>query len=247
MKQTKIIMGMPVTVEIVDDQGKEEIFSEVFDYFRQVDTRFSTYKKRSEISQINAGKLQPSAYSKDMKTILQLCEDTKHETHGYFNIEHEGILDPSGLVKGWAIYHAAQLIKKAGSKQYYVNAGGDIEVHGKNKEGTPWHIGIRNPFNRNEIVKVVNVSSGGVATSGTYVRGFHIYNPNKQGKQANELQSVTVVGPNIYDADRFATAVFAMGKRGMQLIDSLPGLAVYMIDNKGIATWSEGFEQYVLT
>jgi thiamine biosynthesis lipoprotein len=246
MKQTKMIMGMPVTVEIIDDQGKDAVFPEVFDYFHQVDKRFSTYKKRSEISQINAGKLKPNTYSKDMKTILQLCEDTKHETHGYFNIKHEGKLDPSGLVKGWAIYHAAQLIEKAGCKHYYVNAGGDIEVHGKNKDGTPWQVGIRNPFNRNEIVKVVSLSNGGVATSGTYIRGLHIYNPHKLDKQASELQSVTIVGPNIYDADRYATAIFAMGKRGMQLIDAIPGLEVYMIDNKGIATWSEGFEQYVL-
>lgn len=235
---------MPITVEIVEE-AKPTIFTEVFDYFRQIDARFSPYKKKSELSQINAGKLRPEAYSKEMKIILQLCEDTSKETHGYFNIEHEGKLDPSGLVKGWAIFHAAQRIAQAGYENYYVNAGGDIEMHGKTSEGKPWQVGIRNPFNRNEVVKVLSITDGAVATSGTYVRGMHIYNPHKPGKQLTEIQSVTVVGPNIYDADRFATAAFAMGKRGMQLLDALPGIEGYMIDSKGIATYTVGFENYV--
>ena len=246
MKQTKIIMGMPITVEIVDVADKTNIFTSVFDYFRQVDNRFSTYKKRSEISQINAGKLVPDAYSRDMKIVLQLCEDTRQETHGYFNIEHEGKLDPSGLVKGWAIYHAARIIEQAGYRNYYINAGGDVEMSGHTAEKRPWRVGIRNPFDRNEIIKIVSLSHGGVATSGTYVRGLHIYNPHKPGKQLTELQSVTVIGPNVYDADRFATAVFAMGKRGLQLIDAVQGLEAYIIDSKGKALYTEGFTQYVI-
>ena len=33
MKQTRVMMGMPITIEIVDPHATEEIFDEVFDYF----------------------------------------------------------------------------------------------------------------------------------------------------------------------------------------------------------------------
>ncbi len=56
MKQTEIIMGMPITVEVVDDGAKvKAAIASVFDHFRDVDERFSTYKPSSEISKVNAG------------------------------------------------------------------------------------------------------------------------------------------------------------------------------------------------
>ena len=101
----------------------------------------------------------------------------------------------------------------------------------------------KNPWNANENVKIVYVTTEGVATSGTYIRGEHIYNP-KTGAAANEIVSLTVIGPNIYEADRFATAAFAMGKNAIHFIESLPGFEGYMIDNDKIATMTTGFEKY---
>src|ERR1700728_1335396 len=101
MKQTELIMGMPITVEIVGDSVAKH-FTAIFDYFRQIDERYRTYKADSEISQINDG-LPRSQWSSEMKTVLTLCEQTRQDTHGYFNIMHNGKRDPSGLVKGWAI------------------------------------------------------------------------------------------------------------------------------------------------
>jgi thiamine biosynthesis lipoprotein len=63
MKQTELIMGMPISVEIVD--GKADAMALVFDYFRRVDERYSTYKDDSEISRINAG-LSPLEWSDEM-------------------------------------------------------------------------------------------------------------------------------------------------------------------------------------
>jgi len=61
-----------------------------------------------------------------------------------------------------------------------------------------------------------------------------------------DIASITIIGPNVYDADRFATAAFAMGKRGIQFIEKLAGFEGYMIDMRGIATYTSGFERYVL-
>ena len=245
MKQLQLLMGMPITVEVVDPGVTEADIEKVFAYFRAVDDTFSTYKEHSEIAKINRGELGEEAYSDDMKTILAVSEQTRQETRGYFDIQHHGILDPSGIVKGWAILQAAHLLKDGGLTNFYIDAGGDIQVAG-NKDGEPWRIGIRNPFNRKEIVKVLVVTDKGVATSGTAIRGQHIYDPHNPDTSLQDVVSLTVIGPNVYEADRFATAAFAMGKRGIYFIEQLAGFEGYMIDAAARATFTSGFERYVL-
>jgi len=245
MKETRILMGMPITVEIVDDYISEDVLNEVFSYFEYIDKKFSTYKDTSEITQINDGKVKEADYSEDMKSVFALSEETKIKTNGYFDIvAPNGKCDPSGLVKGWAIYNASKLLEEHGFNNFYIDAGGDIQVHGKNSEGQNWRIGIRNPFNPKEIVKVLHIQDKGVATSGTYIRGQHIYNPYNGNELITKIVSLTVIGPNIYEADRFATAAFAMSEKGIIFIENLDGFEGYMIDRNGVAIMTSGFEKY---
>lgn len=241
-------MGMPITITVADPRVTSGDFVRIFDYFRSVDQQFSTYRDTSEISKINRHELEPSNYSPDMAMILALCEETKRDSGGWFDIKTPGgALDPSGLVKGWAIYQAAQLLVKNGWPNFCVEAGGDIEARGRNAAGEPWRVGIRNPLSapRVEVVKVLAVTDRGVATSGTYLRGQHIYNPKAPGQTITDIVSLTVVGPNIYEADRFATAAFAMGRNGINFIEQRPNLEGYMIDRAGQATMTTGFPAYV--
>lgn len=235
---------MPITLEVVDATVTQGDLDAVFAYFVSVDERFSTYKDTSEISKINRGELSPVQYSEDMKTILTLCDQTKKDTQGYFDIWHGDLCDPSGLVKGWAIQHASDMLKAQGFRHFYVDAGGDIQVAG-NKNGRLWRVGIRNPFNRRENVKVLALTDRGIATSGTAIRGQHIYDPHHPDKPLADILSITVIGPNIYEADRFATAAFAMGKQGIQFIEELTGFEGYMIDIHARATYTSDFERYV--
>ncbi len=136
MKQTHLIMGMPITIEVIDATVTQHDLDEVFAYFVSVENTFSIYKTESEISKINRGELLPTHYSEDMKDIFALSEQTKKETNGYFDIRHNGMYDPSGIVKGWAIRNAANMLKTWGFQNFYVDAGGDIQVAGK-KEDSP--------------------------------------------------------------------------------------------------------------
>lgn len=237
---------MPIFVEISDAEAAPELFDEVFSYFTYVDDKFSTYKDSSEISAINRGEIANDERSEDMKLVFALSEETKKLTNGYFDIvAQNGTYDPSGLVKGWAILNASRLLKNHGIKNFYIEAGGDIQTSGHNANGLPWHIGIQNPFaNKKEIVKVVHLKNNGIATSGTYRRGQHIYNPMKKNSTIDDVISMTVVGPDIYEADRFATAAFAMGQKGIEFIERLVGFEGYQIDRNGIATMTSGFNQY---
>ncbi len=237
-------MGMPIAVEIADSSAEKGVFDEVFKYFEYVDGKFSTYKKESEISKINRKEIGENDWSGDMREVFMLSEKTKKETNGFFDIKTpKGEYDPSGLVKGWAIRNAAKIIEKKGLRDFYVEAGGDIQTGGKNGKGEPWRVGIRNPFNKKEIVKVIAVSGEGVATSGIYERGEHIYNPKGSGAPKG-IMSITVVGPDVYEADRFATAAFAMGLSGINFIENLSGFEGYMIDESGTATMTSGFGKY---
>lgn len=245
MQETRMLMGMPVTVAVGDASATQATIDTIFAYFTYVDEKFSTYKAGSEISLINQHTLAVADASADMRTIFALAEATKQATDGYFDIERDGVYDPSGIVKGWAIDNAAASLRQKGFANFYVEAGGDIQAVGKNSLGDKWQVGIRNPFNLHEIVKVLAVSDCGVATSGTYIRGQHIYNPKSQTAAITEIVSLTVIGPNIYDADRFATAAFAMGRAGILLIEQLEGFEGYLIDQDKQATFTSGFARYV--
>jgi FAD:protein FMN transferase len=232
-------MGMPITIKIAknEDRKTKKDLEKVFDYFRYVDMEYSPFKETSQVAKLNRGE----EVAPEMKMILGLCEETKEETKGYFDIKKlDGKIDPSGLVKGWAIKNAAQILRKLGYERFYVDAGGDTEIVGKD-----WKWGIRNPFDVGQIVKVLNLSDCGIATSGTYERGQHIYDPVGKKAEITDIVSLTIIGPNVYEADRFATPAFAMGKSGIEFIEKQEGLEGYMIDKNGIATMTSNFTKYV--
>jgi thiamine biosynthesis lipoprotein len=245
IKRTWLQMGMPITVRIQDDAGGPADIAAVIAFLDEVDRRYSPFRETSDVSRLNAGTLAPDEVSEEFASILRLCEQTREETDGYFDPVRNGRLDPSGLVKGWAIERAAHLLAARGFANYFVDAGGDVRAVGLNADGQPWRVGIRNPFRRDEVVKVLAVSNRGVATSGTAIRGPHIYDPYSAGPLETDLVSLTVVGPTIYEADRLATAAFAMGRDGPSFIATRPNLEAYAVMTDGTATFTQGFRDYV--
>lgn len=245
MRKTRIVMGMPAAVELVGAKN-DQPFEAVFALWDAYDERFSTYKETSETMRINRGEISPEHYSADMREVLALAERTKEESGGYFNARRpDGSLDPSGIVKGWAIQKAAELLMREGYGSFYLEIGGDIQTCGRGEQGEEWRVGVRNPFNRDEIVKVLYPHGHGVATSGTAARGAHIYNPLEPSRPIDDIASLTVLGPDICEADRFATAAFAMGRYGIVFIEELDGFEGYLIDAQGIATMTSGLDRFL--
>lgn len=240
-------MGMPVELEIIGPRATQAQYDAVFDYLVGVDEKFSTYKEGSEVSRINRHELPESGYSAEMKEVVRLSNETSELTDGYFSVTTpDGSFDPSGLVKGWAIHKAAERLSSAGFKDFYLEIAGDIQTSGMNGEGREWRIGVRNPFAREEVVKVIHPRGKGIATSGTYIRGNHLYNPRDPENDPADFISLTVLGQNVYEADRYATAAFVMGKEGMRFLEALPGFEAYAIDAEGRAVMTSGFGRYAL-
>ena len=242
---TRVTMGMPVTVEVAQP-APPTLIEDVFAHFIEVDARFSLYRPESEICAINAGRVALGEVSAPMRDVFALAEKTRRDSDGYFDIHRPcGGLDPSGIVKGWAILNAARILSDAGMKNYLVDAGGDIQSAGVNARGEPWIVGVRNPFAADEVIKRVTPNGRGIATSGTSARGQHIYDPKRPGRTLEDVVSITVIGPDVLEADRFATAAFAMGRDGLEFIDRLDGCEGYMVGADRRAAWTRGFGGFV--
>ena len=55
VRRVEHIMGMPVVVDVRDEDVDEDVLRQMFDWLRIADATFSTYKEDSEISRINRG------------------------------------------------------------------------------------------------------------------------------------------------------------------------------------------------
>ncbi len=246
MEDTRFLMGMPITVDV--PHGTHEVIEAAFARFAAIEARFSPYLPDSEVVRFNALRLADGEPSAELREVLALAERTRQETDGYFDIARpDGFLDPSGIVKGWAIREVARLVEARGFADYLVDAGGDIQCRGNAPDGEPWRIGIRNPFDATQIVKIVAPRDHGIATSGTSARGQHIYDPHAPGRPIRDVLSITVIGPDVLEADRFATAAFAMGEDGIAFIEAQPGLEGYLIGADRVAIQTAGFREYVVS
>jgi thiamine biosynthesis lipoprotein len=234
-------MGMPITVRVAEELDSS-VFDNIFDYFRRIDEVYSPYKATSEVSQINDGLLQEIDYSPDMKAILALATDTTRLSDGFFNVWYRGTFDPSGIVKGWAIQNASSELAKK-TNHFFIDAGGDIQTAGFSENGQPWSIGIRNPFVHDQNISIVHLKDMAVATSGTSIRGEHIYNPITNEFQT-ELISLSVIGERICDADRLATAAFAMGMSGMDFIARQEGYEAYGVTTARTVLMTNGWSNF---
>jgi thiamine biosynthesis lipoprotein len=190
---------------------------------------------------INRGDLLSDDAGQLVNQAIDLCRLYEHATDGYFSAWIGGRFDPSGLIKGWAIDRACSILDKNGYRDYYVDAGGDVQTHGRNANGGPWRVGIRHPIERDKVARVVLASGLAVATSGTYEKGEHILDPHS-GKPVNAWLSFTVAGPDILQADVFATACFAMGIAGLDFVSQVAGYQAYAIDIHLRALYTSGFD-----
>jgi thiamine biosynthesis lipoprotein len=91
---------------------------------------------------------------------------------------------------------------------------------------------VEDPTCLAEHVAVLELVSGGVATSGTTHRGAHIVDP-VLGRRATQLASVTVVGPSLMWADVFATAACARGRDALDWLPWPPGYQVIAVTAAG--------------
>ncbi|MDP9115949.1 MAG: FAD:protein FMN transferase [Actinomycetota bacterium] len=206
------------------------------DWLRWVDETFSTYLPGSVISRLGRGECARGEYASEVDEVLARCRQLEAETDGYFSMYASGRLDPSGLVKGWAIERASDMLVAAGSVNHCVNGGGDVQCAGGSAHGQAWRIGVAHPLRVREVAAVIVGNGLAVATSGSAERGAHVVDPHT-GRAAGELASITVTGRRLGDTDAYATAAFAMGQAARDWVEALDGHEAFAVRPDG-STWS---------
>ncbi|MFJ2115637.1 MULTISPECIES: FAD:protein FMN transferase [unclassified Streptomyces] len=209
-------------------------------WLHHVNATYSTYRPDSTISRLARGELTPDRCSPEVRGVLALCDDAAHTTDGWFSPLASGTLDPSGLVKGWAVEHASQILYEAGAHNTCVNGGGDLQARGEPSPGTPWRIGIADPLRPGALSTVVTGRDFAVATSGTAERGAHILVPH-HGTPAVGPASLTLTGPRLTMTDAYATAAYAMGTRAQDWLENLDGYEGFALARNGTTWHTSGF------
>jgi len=225
------IMGLPVSLDIRQaPPGAAEAACRAFDWLREVDRRFSPFLAGSEVSRFGRGELTRGQTSSELAEILDLCARYERASGGAFRAWLPGrAFDPCGIVKGWAVQRAAELLRAAGVHTFCLNAGGDVVAAGEADPGRPWAVGIRHPEREHQVCAVLAVRDRAVATSGGYERGAHILD-GRTGEPVRDLLSLTVVAEDLTTADAVATAAFAMGALGPEWAGAQPGCLVFAVD-----------------
>jgi len=166
-------------------------------------------------------------------------------------------IDLGGIAKGYALDLAAEAMQSAGATGGLVDVGGDIVAFGTRRDGRPWRVGVRHPFEPGLIAQL-EVTDSAVATSGLQQRFFeiqgerysHIVDP-RTGRPAAEAPSVTVIADDGTTADAWATVFSVMPVADGQTLlgtPTAPPLEVLWItgppENPTLRQTS-GFERYL--
>lgn len=158
-------------------------------------------------------------------------------------------IDLGGIGKGYAVDNSIVLLRKRGIAHAIVTAGGDSRVLG-DRRGRPWMVGIRDPRRKDNTVAVIPLIDSAISTSGDYERYFeadgvryhHILNP-RTGRSATGVRSVSVIGPDATTTDGLTKPVFILGpEKGLQLIESIPGVDAVIVDADGRMFYSSGLQ-----
>ena len=242
------IVYIEVASTTIDRAAIDAAIEDVKSFVTNVDNAFSTYKENSFISRLRRNEIEIGQCPKDVQEVWDACQNAKYLSNGAFDPwAVKGGFDPSGYVKGWAADHIAHILAQAGCGHIQVNAAGDLTLRGGNildsSEIEPWKIGVVNPENRAEILRIFEIFEGAIATSGTYERGAHITDPFT-GVIAIGAKSATVIGPDGGLTDALATALMVTGDEGADLFGQ-PELAQYSawcIDRHDGGAWGVGPE-----
>jgi thiamine biosynthesis lipoprotein len=230
--------------QFVSDADLFAAMKEISDFCQLVDENFSTYKEGSWVTRLRQGKVAIENCPDDVIEVWDLCAQAKWLSDGSFDPwAVDGGFDPSGLVKGWAADKCATILVAVGAEHVQVNAAGDVALRGgwfdsSTEEVKPWSIGVVNPDNRLEVVKIYEITDGAIATSGTYERGAHIHDP-QTGMIAIGAKSATVVGPEGWLCDAMATAVIVGGTDSAKWFGQpeLQGYQVFGVNRYEDSAW----------
>jgi thiamine biosynthesis lipoprotein len=158
-------------------------------------------------------------------------------------------LTANGIAQGFATDRAAAALRAQGIEHALVNAG-EIGTLGGRGPDAPWKVGIQHPREPEAFISLARLEGRSLATSGDYAtpldahrRLHHIFDP-RTGLSPQEFSSVSIAAPTSMQADALSTAIFVLGlERGMEILESLPGVDAFFVLHDGRTLATRGFPQ----
>ncbi len=156
-------------------------------------------------------------------------------------------IDLGGIAKLYILDAGLRTLAAHGIEHAMINGGGDVAVRGTT-QSRPWRIGIRDPRAPQQLLGVVEATSGFVVSSGDYERYFmmdgkryhHILDP-RTGYPAQGPRHVTLVAEKLELVNGYGTAIMVLGlAAGRKLIADMPGLEGLIVDHDGSLWVSPG-------
>jgi thiamine biosynthesis lipoprotein len=234
-------MGMPVSVALRGRQAATSAgvtaWAAVITQLRQVDRIFSTYRDDSFIRRLDRGEISLDSCPPEVAEVLAIGGEAEQQSGGAFSIvlpsgDRRRRLDPSGVVKGWAVQRASRFLVALDNTDFCLSAGGDMVCHTSSGDRADWRIGIEHPHDPKRLIAVVPIRSGAVATSGTAHRGTHLVDPRTDQPPVG-VASVTVIADALTWADIDATAAYAHGAGAARWLQRRP-------IRSALVVWADG-------
>jgi thiamine biosynthesis lipoprotein len=238
LRHVEHVLGTTVSLDVRGHAGRAPVgpgvrraAREAVTWLRHVDALFSR-RPDSQLSRLERGEITVADCAPEVAEVLMLCDDAARASGGWFDHTAGGRLDPSGLVRGWAVERVSDLLYAAGAHDTRVNGGGDIQLRGTSAPGRPWRVTVAHPLRREQTAAVVTGFDLAVATVAAA-------DPARPVDGEPHFASITLTGPRIAMVGAFATAAFAMGPAAAKWIAGLPGIAALAVTSAGDA-WQTG-------
>jgi thiamine biosynthesis lipoprotein len=242
------LMGMPISLALrgrhTDTEQGRRAWREVVEELTEVDRVFSTYRADSVISRLGRGELLVADCPPEVQEVLALGAEARELSGGAFSIDLPGPdgvlrLEPSGVVKGWAVQRASRFLAALPDTDFCLSAGGDMVCRVVDRARPAWRVGVEDPADPSRVLAVIPVRTGAVATSGGAHRGRHIVDP-RTGEPASALASVTVVADDLTWADIDATAAYVLGDAAVPWLRTRPIVSALVVRPDGSTTVVDG-------
>ena len=158
-------------------------------------------------------------------------------------------IDLGFIAKGYIADKIKDYLISGGVTNAIINLGGNVLTIGTKPDGSPFTIGIQEPFAQTgTAITIVSATDQSVVTSGVYERYYridgrlyhHILDTDTGYPYENDLYEVTIISKSSADGDALSTTCFALGlEEGLKLIESLPDTeAIFITSDEQIHTSS---------
>lgn len=163
----------------------------------------------------------------------------------------DAAIDLGFIAKGYIADQLKIYLTENGVTSAIINLGGNVLTIGNKPDRSDYTIGIQKPFDdRNSSIAEVAVADSSIVSSGIYERYFtengklyhHILNPHTGFPYENNLLGVTILSDTSTVGDGLSTTCFVLGlEKGMDLIESMPGVEALFITEDEALHYSSGF------